>query len=431
MDYLLQIWRNKPLRKKILFTLFGLVIFRFVSHITVPGVDATSLKAIFEQNALLGVFSALTGGSMEHFSIVLMGLAPYINASIILQLMTVVIPKLESLSKEGEQGRKVINRYTRYLAFPLAMMQSYGMIILLNRSAQATGGSLIPDTSILGVLPLMLYISVGTLFLMWLGEIMTEKGISNGISMLIFGSIVSAMPAVLGRILGVSQVGASDQLRDFIVFLVLSVVMLIFIVLVTEGQRKIPVQYATKATTRGRSDLPIRVNQAGMIPIIFAVALLSFPAILAQFFKSAKSPWLADAANWLIGVLNNANPSWGYIVIYFLFVLGFSFFYVSVTFNPEQVSENIQKRGGFVPGIRPGKQTAEYLHDVSMRLSLWGGLFIGLVAIVPLVFTKYSSLTQSDLLISGSGMIIVVGVVLELIRQIKAQQQMQSYDRFV
>lgn len=431
MNYFLQIWHNRSLRRKILFTIFALLLFRLVAHITVPGVDPEALKSVFEQNALLGVFSALTGGSMENFSIVLMGLAPYINASIILQLMTVIVPRLEALNKEGEQGRKVINRYTRYLTFPLAFMQSYGMIVLLDSSARASGGALLESTALLTVLPLMLYISTGTLFLMWLGEIMTEKGIGNGISMLIAASIISAMPAIAGRIMGISQVGATDQLRDFIMFAILSIGLLVVVVLITEGQRKIPIQYATRATTQGRSDLPIRVNQAGMIPIIFAVALLSFPAVLAQFFKSAESPWLADFSTWLIGALNGSNPGWIYIIIYFLLVLGFSYFYVSVTFNAEQVAENIQKRGGFVPGIRPGSQTAEYLQKTSSHMNLWGGSFLGAIAIIPLIFTKYTSLTPGDLLISGAGMIIVVGVVLELSRQIKAQVQTQSYDKLM
>ncbi|MFH1012628.1 MAG: preprotein translocase subunit SecY, partial [Candidatus Peregrinibacteria bacterium] len=270
--YLHKIWQAQTLRKKILFTLFLLFVFRVAAHITVPGVDASVLGRMFEQNSLLGVFSALTGGSMERFSIVLMGLSPYINASIILQLMTVVIPKLEALSKEGMDGRRKINQYTRILTVPLALLQSYGMIILLN---QGSGQALIPNISDPAViLPIMIIVTAGTLFVMWLGELITERGIGNGISLLIFAGIIADMPTIVGRMLGIAQAGDTTKLVHFIVFVILTVAMLVFVVLITEGQRNIPITYATRAVGGGKgqkSSLPIRVNQAGMIPIIFAI----------------------------------------------------------------------------------------------------------------------------------------------------------------
>lgn len=427
--YLHQIWRSAALRRKILFTLFILFVFRFAAHISVPGVNVSVLSQIFQQNSLLGVFSALTGGSMESFSIVLMGLAPYINASIIMQLMTVVIPKLETLSKEGMEGRRQINKYTRLLTIPLAFLQSYGMILLLNRSAQ---GQLIPGaTDFISLLPIMTVVAAGTIFMMWLGELITENGIGNGISLIIFAGIIAGMPTVFGRMLGTFQAGDSTKLIHFLLFVVLTLLMLVFVVLITEGQRNIPITYATRATGgKGeKSVLPIRVNQAGMIPIIFAVSMVTFPSVIAQFFSASNSSLLQGIADFIGKYLNSSNPSYFYIVLYFLLIIAFSYFYVSVTFNPDNIAENIQKRGGFIPGVRPGRQTADFLGKTSSYLNLFGGTFIALVAVVPIIFTKYTTLTAGDLIISGSGLIIMVGVILDLIRQIDAQLVMHDYDK--
>ncbi|MCK5472256.1 preprotein translocase subunit SecY, partial [Candidatus Gracilibacteria bacterium] len=433
MNYFRKIFQAPDLRKKILFTIFAIALFRIAAHITVPGVEVTALQGLFEQNELLGVFSILTGGSLENFSIVLMGLTPYINASIIMQLMTVVIPQLEELSKEGEQGRNKINSYTRWLTFPLAFLQSYGMIILLNRSASAGGAELIPGVENLNViLPIMLTISAGTIFLMWLGEMMTEKGIGNGISMLIFASIVSGIPPVLGQTLGIAQFDKS-KLIPFVILLAITVALTIFVVLVTEGARQIPVNYGSRLGARGtQSALPIRVNQAGMIPIIFAVSLVTFPTIIAQFLQNSVNPVVKAISTFILNNLNGASPGFLYILLYLVFIIAFTYFYVSITFDPKKIAENIQKRGGFVPGIRPGRETAEFLAGVSSRLNLWGGLFLGFVAVLPIVLTKFFS-TQSfgsvPLLISGAGLIIVVGVILELIRQINTQLIMHDYDK--
>ena len=428
MNYLHQIWSTPTLRKKILFTLMILVIFRMVAHITIPGVDASGIQSIFEQNALLGVFSALTGGSMESFSIVLMGLAPYINASIIIQLMTVVIPHLEQLSNEGEEGRKKLNKYTRWLTLPLAFLQSYGMIILLNNSALASGAPLLDTSSFLNILPVMISITAGTIFAMWLGELISEKGIGNGISLLIFAGIVSAIPPIFGRILGVSQYDPS-KLPAFFGFCIFTLLLLVLIALFTEAYRNVPITYASRGAQAQKSALPLRLNQAGMIPIIFAIAMITFPALIAQIMSTSDSEGIKNAASWINTYLNTTNPGYFYIVLYFLLVLGFTYFYVSIVFKPEQVADNIQKRGGFVPGIRPGPETAEYLDKTSMNLTFWGGTFLAGVAILPLIFTKYTSLQSSDLIITGSGLIIVVGVVLELIRQVNAQLVAHDYDK--
>lgn len=428
--YLKQIWQSPTLRRKILFTLFILLVFRIAAHITVPGANIDVLGKIFDQNSLLGVFSALTGGSMERFSIVLMGLAPYINASIIMQLMTVVIPKLEALSKEGMEGRRQINKYTRWLTIPLAFLQSYGMIILLN---QSSNGQLIPgaaDPSV--IIPIMLIVTAGTIFIMWLGELITENGIGNGISLIIFTGIIAGIPTVFGRMLGTFQAGDSTKMAHFILFVILTLLLLVFVVLISEGQRNIPITYATRATGGGKGEksvLPIRVNQAGMIPIIFAISMVTFPSVMAQFFSASSSNALQGTADFINKYLNANNPSYFYLVTYFLLIVAFSYFYVSVTFNPDNVAETIQKRGGFIPGIRPGSQTADFLAKTSSHLNLFGGSFIALVAVVPIIFTKYTTLSPGDLIISGAGLIIMVGVVLDLIRQIDAQLVMHDYEK--
>lgn len=421
-----QIWNAKDLRGKIFFSLFIILLFRMASQIPVPGVDVDVVRSIKEgiNNSGLNFLAVLTGGSMENFSIVLMGLSPYINASIIIQLLTIVVPKLEAISKEGESGRRALNMYTRWLALPLAFLQSYGMILLLNNLAQQ---GLLDTSNPYQILPTMLFITAGTVFLMWLGELISEKGIGNGISLLIFAGIVSGIPGVVARIFSLDD---SDKIFSFLVFLAVTLVMLFFIILFTEGHRPIPITYAGKA--RGsQGGIPIRVNQAGMIPIIFAVSIISFPSVIAQFMKNAESEWLKNGATWIDTYLNASNAGYLYMVLYFLLIVGFSFFYVSIVFKPQEVAENIQKRGGFVPGMRPGTQTASYLEKVSNHLNLFGGVFLGIVAVIPLLFTKYTDLSSNELIISGSGLIIVVGVVLELIRQINAQLVMHDYEKLV
>ncbi len=428
--YLTQIWHSKDLRKKIFFTIGIIVIFRLATHITVPNVNLDSVRAIFAQNEILGVFSLLTGGSAENFSIVLMGLSPYINASIIIQLLTVIVPKFESLSKEGEQGQRKLNQYTRWITFPLAFLQSYGMILLLNSQSQLPIIQNIEQPSVL--LPVMLTVTTGTVFLMWLGELISERGIGNGISMLIFAGIVAGIPPIIGQQLKLAE-GQNERLVSFMGVILLTLILLVAIILITEGHRRIPITYAGQGV-KGRGEqanLPVRINQAGMIPIIFAVSVVSFPSIFSQLFLlNAKSQWLRDIGAWIN--VNLQTNSWIYTLLYFLLIIGFTYFYVSITFNPEKVAENIQKRGGFIPGIRPGKQTAEYLGAVSNHMNLFGGLFIGIIAVLPILISNAFSQTQfgsASLLMSGAGMIIVVGVVIELFRQINAQMVMHDYDK--
>lgn len=428
MEYLIRIWNSPDLRNRILFTLFIILVFRIAAHITVPGVNPESIKSLFEGNGAFAILAAITGGSLENFSIVMMGLAPYINASIIVQLMTVVFPQLEQLTKEGEQGQRKITSATRWLTFPLAMAQSYGMIVLISRGVPGSG-EFIDVSDPLQILPAMTTITAGTIFLVWLGEMISEKGIGNGISLLIFTGIVSSMPGVIGNILTSANLGATEKVFPFLFFVAVSAFLLIVMVIVMSAQRPIQIINASRNTTGERSSLPIRFLQAGMIPIIFAISLVTFPSILAQLFVSADSSWLQSGASWWTQHFNQQRPTIEYLALYFFLIVVFSYFYVSITFRTDQVAENIQKRGGFIPGIRPGRETAEHLAYVSNRMNFWGGALLGAIALVPLLFTMFTPLSSKDLIISGSGLIIVVGVVLELIRQINAQLVTHNYDK--
>jgi len=424
--YLQQLWRSEDLRKRILITIGLLVIYRIASHIPVPGTDPAGLADYLSRSdsaGPLGVFAALTGGALDSFSIVLLGLSPYINASIIVQLCSVIFPKLEALSKEGAQGQQELNRYMRWLTLPLAFVQSYGFLKLIS----ASNIDLI-DTSFPGVLLPMAFVTTGSIFLMWLGELITEKGIGNGVSMIIFVGIVARIPSTISSML----IGGEAQGGVFFLFGLVGLAMLVAIVLFTDAHRLIPITYANQGAGRGvQGSIPIRLNQAGMIPIIFSVSLVTFPGIIAQFLKTSPSPFFKSVVSFIDTHLNVQNPSLVYLTLYFLLVIAFTFFYVSVTFKPEEVADSIQKRGGFVPGIRPGQQTAGLLARVSTRLNLWGGIFLAVVAIIPLLFTKYAGLTSAELLISGSGLIIIVGVVMELIRQVNAQLLAHDYDKLV
>ncbi|MEK7528985.1 MAG: preprotein translocase subunit SecY [Patescibacteria group bacterium] len=425
--YLHQLWHSRDLRNKILFTVGILLLFRLATQITLPGVNLDSVKSIFARNSVLGIFSALTGGSAENFSIILMGVSPYINASIIVQLLAVIIPKWENLSKEGEQGRKTLNKYTRWLTLPLALLQSYGMILLLNSFAQVP---IIDDiTNPMVLFPAMLTITAGTVLLMWLGEMISERGIGNGVSMIIFAGIIANIPQLFGQslFLASQDIKKAIPLTASVLFFI---ILLIIIVLVNEGQRRIPITYAGhQFQGKGaNSFIPIRLVQAGMIPIIFAVSLVSFPGIVGQFLSNSASERLRNIG----GVLNTTfQPNSAlYLILYFLFIIAFTYFYVSITFNPVNVAENIQKRGGYIPGIRPGSQTAEYIGTVSNRLNLFGGTFLAIIALLPIIIGAYLPSSGGFFsLISGASMIIVVGVILDLIRQVNAQMLMHDYEK--
>jgi len=426
MQKLLQIFKNQSLRKKIMFTLLIIVVYRFLAQISIPGIDLVALKAIFDQNQYLSLFSLLTGGSAENFSIVLMGLGPYINASIIVQLLTVIWPKLEEMSKEGETGRKKLNSITRWLTLPLAFVQSYGTILLLN--SQMPIISNISDPSV--ILPIMLTVATGSVLLMWLGEIMSENGIGNGISLLILVSILSTVPTALAQNLNVVTTDI-NQLIPVVSVVLFTLALIIATVIVTDASRDIPVAYGSKTRKAAISSLPIKVNQAGMIPIIFAVSVVTLPTIFAQLTINYTNPVIRSLSDFILNNFGMNQPL--YILTLFLLILGFTYFYVNITFDTNKVAENIQKRGGYIPGIRPGKNTAEYLRGVSDRLNLFGGLFIALIAVLPIMFQNIIGTTGNSLplLISGAGILIIVGVILDLKRQVDAHLISENYNNLI
>jgi preprotein translocase subunit SecY len=352
-----------------------------------------------------------------------MGVGPYITASIIIQLLVMIIPWLETLQKEGEYGRQKINQYTRYLTVPLAVLQSYGLIMLLKQSPQPILGEL----TIWNLVLMIVTLTAGTLFLMWIGELISEKKIGNGISILIFAGIVASLPSMLRTF----EVIDASQFINLALLVVVSILMIILVVVITEGQRNIPVSYARHV--RGMSmpggidtHLPIRVNQAGVIPIIFAISIILFPPTVAQFFVGAKTPAVADAARMVITFFND---NFWYGILYFLLVIGFTYFYTAVIFKPDQIAENLQKQGGFIPGIRPGKPTAEYLQNTVRKIILPGALFLGLIAVLPLVMQQVTGLAA--LAIGGTSLLIVVSVVIEVMKQIEAQLTMRDYEEFL
>ncbi|KKT87121.1 MAG: Protein translocase subunit SecY [candidate division Kazan bacterium GW2011_GWB1_45_10] len=417
----LQIFKHKDLRLKIIWTVVLLVIFRIISHIPIPGVDPTQLQQLFAQNQFLGIMDIFSGGSLSNFSIALMGVAPYINASIIMQLMTMAIPQVEALSKEGDYGRRKINQYTRYLTVPLAILQAYGMITLLQRSDTP----ILADMGAIQLLGILFTVTAGTVLVVWLGELITEFGIGNGVSLIIFLGIVARLPEIVSSTAAVFSTG---QLARILGFGALALITVYAIVYVNEAQRNIPISYAGRATANRFmsgvvSNLPIKINQAGVIPIIFALSLLVFPGMLAAIFVNARSAWLAEAAVWIKDLFAN-NVFYG--VLYFLFVIFFTYFYTWVIFKPTNVAENLQKSGAFIPGIRPGKQTVDFLSFVSNRITLAGSVFLALIAILP--FLVQAIVKMPSLTIGGTSILIVVSVALETMRQVKAQLVMKKYD---
>lgn len=416
-----QIFKHKDLRSKIMWTLLLLIIFRIISLIPIPGVDLDQLQQLFAQNQFLGLVDIFSGGSLGNFSIALMGVAPYINASIIMQLMTMAIPQVEALQKEGDYGRRKINQYTRYLTIPLAFIQSYGMITLLQRSEF----QIIDDLSLARLLSILVIVTAGTIFVMWLGELISEFGIGNGISLIIFLGIISQLPTIISSTITTFDL---SQFTTVLVFVILTILTIYFVVYITEGQRNIPVSYAGRA--KGNrflggtvTHLPLKVNQAGVIPIIFALSLLVFPSLVASLMAGARSEWLASSAVFIKDLF--ANQLF-YGISYFLLVVFFTYFYTWVIFKPVNVSENLQKSGGFIPGIRPGKQTVDFLTFISNRITLAGSIFLASIAILPLlvqIFIKIPGLT-----LGGTSLLIVVSVALETMRQVKAQLVMKKYD---
>lgn len=423
MEKLLQIWHDKQLRNKIFFVLGLLVVFRLGSHIPVPGINAANLSRFLESNQLLGLINIFSGGNISNFSVLALGVAPYITASIIIQLLTMIIPQLEELSKEGEYGQRKITSYTRLLTVPLALLQSYGLINLLSRSAQ----NIFVDMTFSRLTVTMITLTAGTLFLMWIGEIITEQKIGNGVSLLIFAGIIAGLPSQLQ---GAIVTFDSANILNLILFAGIAIATIIGVVVITEAQRNIPVTYARQV--RGMrvyggfdSHLPLRLNMAGVIPIIFAISIILFPPLIAQFFQGAKTAFIRSAATLVVNVFQNQAF---YGVMYFLLVVGFTYFYTAIIFHPDKISESLQKQGGFIPGHRPGPPTAQYLLFVTNRIMLAGALFLGAIAVLPLIVQQFTG--SRSLVVGGTSLLIVVSVVIETVKQIEAQITTREYEAY-
>lgn len=411
------------LRRKIFITVILIIIFRISAHIPVSGVDLAGLQALFASNQFLGLLDIFSGGTLANFSIISLGLNPYINASIIFQLLTMISPKLEALSKEGESGRQMINQYTRYLTVPLALMQSIGMFVLLKNQG------IINQINPIQIASIVVGMTAGTIFLMWIGELITEYGIGNGISLLIFAGIVTRVPIVLTQTASVID---QTQIINILIFTVLSILVVAGVVFINEGRRQIAVQYARRfvmgkeSKSGAETYLPLRVNQAGVIPIIFAVSLVLVPSFAGSYLAGLPQPQLSFLGRFLASSFNPVSLT--YNLVYFILVVGFTFFYTAIIFNPTKVAEEIKKYGGFIPGIRPGTQTASYLSFIMIRITLAGALFLGAIAILPGVASQITGI--ETLVLGGTGLLIVVSVILDTAKQFESKLIERSYEVF-
>ncbi len=429
-DALVNAFRAPDIRKRILFVLAMLVVVRGLAHVPVPGVDKAALDTVITGNPFLQLLDLFSGGGLASFSIIALGVNPYINASIIMQLMTGVVPRLQQLQREGEYGRNKINQYTRYLTVPMGILQAYGYLILL--SSQTAGGvSPIPDFNLasLDTLTMIASLVAGTVLVMWIGELITERGIGNGISFIIFAGIVAKLPSGLAVFLRTPDLAAG------IAFAALGIGAVAAIVYIQEGQRRIPIQYASRVRGRrmyqgGATFLPLRVNQAGVIPIIFAVSILLFPVQLATYFQASSEGIVADMSHAIISLLDQHAPL--YIVLYFLLTVGFTYFYTAFTFKPDETADQLRKNGGFIPGIRPGAPTRDYLSKVVYRISLAGAIFLGIVAVSPIILSAFfSGSVVGSFSLGGTALLIVVSVVVETMKQLEAQLMMRNYEGFI
>jgi len=422
------------LRRKLLFTFIILVVYRLASHVPVPGIDPEALRRVFESNQLLGFLDLLSGGAMSSFSVMALGVYPYITSSIIMQLLQPIIPQLEELAKEGEAGRNKLNQYTHLVTIPLAFLQGFGQATILQQQGVISNFGLAPAT-LLPSLATLTTLTAGTVFAIWLGELISEQGIGNGISLIIFGGIVARVPQSVGGL----------WLRSpwmLLLFSLVTVTTVAVIVIVQEGQRRIPVQYGKRVLAmRGRrlrvaggqsTHIPLRVNSAGMIPLIFAQSFLIFPGVIASYFRFTQNEWVNRIASGIYNVFNTtSNVYW---VLYFLMVIGFTYFYTDVMFRQQNLAENLQRQGGFIPGIRPGRRTADYLNGVLQRITLVGAIFLGVVAILPWLVQSIIRDPQGGMgtmLITSTGLLIVVGVVLDTMKQLEAQLLMRHYEGFI
>jgi preprotein translocase subunit SecY len=425
-------FRIPDLRQKILFTAGILIIFRFIANVPVPGVNLEALQSLFESNQLIGMLDLFSGGALSTFSIAAMGVYPYITAQIIMQLMVPVIPKLQEIANEGESGRNKLNQWTHWLTVPLAFLQAFGTVQFINST---TSPPILPnfgfDRDPLGSLALLISMTAGTMLLIWLGELITQHGIGNGVSLIIFGGIVAALPRTAYR-----AVATRSSIGDFmplLVFVLLGLATTYAIVFVYEGQRRIPVQYARRLRGNrwyggGTTHIPLRVNSAGMIPLIFASSLMIFPGTVASYFQHTGNDIIDTLARRIYDIFY-LGTSWVYWVLYFILVVGFTFFYALVLFEQQKIAETLQKHGGFIPGIRPGRPTEEYLSRVLTRITWGGAIFLGIVAVLPFIARNITQIQA--LTLSSTALLIVVGVLLDTIKQLEAQLLMRHYQGFI
>lgn len=422
-DKLRMLWHDKSLRQKTIFTLFIFLAFRIFAFLPVSVINLPKLQALFASNQFLSLLDIFSGGTLINFSVMALGLNPYINASIIIQLLTVVFPQLEKLAKEGEYGRYKINQYTRILTLPLTVFQSIGIFVLLRNQ------HIVSNLSPLEFFSFVLTMVAGTMILVWFGELISEFGLGNGISLLIFAGIVGRLPISLNRTTAVFN---QEMFVNYAIFLVLAVAVIAAIVYINEAVRKIPVYYAKRIrgnrVYQGATNfLPLKLNQAGVIPIIFAVSFVLFPQLIGNFLRYVKNPAVSSIATFLATTFSPSGLV--YNVLYFLLVIGFTYFYTVVVFNPQKIAEEIQKHGGFIPGIRPGIATKQYLEKIVYKITSVGAVFLGVIAILPAIVSKVTGI--QNLVIGGTGILIVVSVILETFKNIQAQLVMKNYDKFV
>lgn len=415
-----EILKSPEIRRKLLFTFLIIVLFRFLAHVPTPGVDTNAIKAYISSNSLLGFYDLFSGGGFQNFSIVTLGLSPYITASIIIQLFTTMIPAFEELSKEGESGRDKLDQYTRILTIPISFVQAYGVYFLLNQQG------VIGRLETFNLLVLIFTLIGGGMFLVWVGDLVTEYGVGNGISLLIFVGIISSLPTNLIQFYYSSS---TYSFLNILLFVAVTLAVIVTVVLINEGTRNIPLEYGKRGVRSEKvtNYLPLKVNQAGVIPIIFAVSVVLIPSFLSGPLLAASNITLVNIGGFLARNFVGTAPL--YNAFYFVLVVGFTFFYTFIQFDPEKISNDIKQRGGFIPGTRPGKSTKDYLGKIILRLTFFGAIFLGLIAIMPYFVQLLTG--QTNLAIGGTGLLIAVSVVLETIRQLEAQTVSKNYDSFL
>ncbi len=417
-----KLFADPEIRRKLLFTLGIFFAFRVFAFLPVPAIDLAKLKILFSSSQFLSLLDIFSGGTLINFSVMALGLNPYINASIVIQMLTVVFPQLEELAKEGEYGRYKINQYTRFLTVPLTIVQSVVIYVILKN--QGIVGVMSPFEFFSFVTTLV----AGTFILVWFGELISEYGLGNGISLLIFAGIVGRIPVGLGQ---TANTVAQEQVISLIILVVLAVLIIAGVVFVNEAVRKIPVYYAKRIKGNrmyqaATNYLPLKLNQAGVVPIIFAVSFVLFPQLIGNFLQYSNVPAIASVAKFLVAVFNPNSVM--YNVLYFLLVMGFTFFYTVIVFNPQKIAEEIQKQGGFVPGIRPGQATRQYLQTILYRITSVGAVFLAMIAVLPAMISGVTGM--QNLVIGGTGILIVVSVILETFKTVESQLVMKNYDKF-